>query len=400
MREVTIDQIRSFRLRSHHLDSYYPMTMLKEAAGVCGFQNSPPGAWETAVFNRICGITKSQLETILYDDRSLIQAWSYRGAPIVFPVIDSDVFLSGLIPQGDEPWIYTKGIGLALDFLGMNFKELHDILKQVLVKLDNHVLISKNVLDQTLADWMTPLLPEDKQTLWRKPSMYGNPNKQTVGGAAVSFLLRPCSYQGQVVFGKRIRTLPSFTSYKKWTGDTMKVRKDADFELVRRFLHAYGPASLDAMVSWLGCSKEQGMRMWKSIDHEIMPVRVLGKTRYILKADEATLFTPAKFTRDLILLGGHDPYLDLRDRTIIQKDKQLQKQIWKLVSNPGVVLRKGEAVGIWHARRKNNRCAFEVTLWEADVDEDRLCSLADAYAAFQNLQIHTFEIKKVIPYRE
>ena len=88
------------------------------------------------------------------------------------------------------------------------------------------------------------------------------------------------------------------------------MRKDADFELVRRFLHAYGPASLDAMVSWLGCSKEQGMRMWKSIDHEIMPVSVLGKTSYILKADEAALFTSAKFTRNLILLGGHDPYLD------------------------------------------------------------------------------------------
>ena len=41
---------------------------------------------------------------------------------------------------------------------------------------------------------------------------------------------------------------------------------------------------------------------------------------------------------DLLLLGGHDPYLDQRDRAILQPDKTLQKQIWKLVTNPGAVV--------------------------------------------------------------
>ena len=33
--------------------------------------------------------------------------------------------------------------------------------------------------------------------------MYGSPDTQTVGGAAVCFRLRPCAVKGVVVFGKR-----------------------------------------------------------------------------------------------------------------------------------------------------------------------------------------------------
>ena len=50
---------------------------------------------------------------------------------------------------------------------------------------------------------MLPVLPAEKRDLWNQPSMYGSPDKQTVGGAVVSFLLRPCAFMGLVVFGRR-----------------------------------------------------------------------------------------------------------------------------------------------------------------------------------------------------
>ncbi|MFR5781436.1 MAG: hypothetical protein ACLUEK_06165 [Oscillospiraceae bacterium] len=39
--------------------------------------------------------------------------------------------------------------------------------------------------------------------LWRGGTMYGDPEKQSVGGAVVSFMLRPCAFAGLVVFGRR-----------------------------------------------------------------------------------------------------------------------------------------------------------------------------------------------------
>ena len=36
--------------------------MWKTAAGACGLQNSPPGSWELALFNRVADCSLAQLE--------------------------------------------------------------------------------------------------------------------------------------------------------------------------------------------------------------------------------------------------------------------------------------------------------------------------------------------------
>lgn len=50
MYEPSIEQIRNFRLHSHHLDAKYELADIESIAGACGLQNTPPGAWETAPF--------------------------------------------------------------------------------------------------------------------------------------------------------------------------------------------------------------------------------------------------------------------------------------------------------------------------------------------------------------
>lgn len=214
MAEPSMEQIRNFRLQAHNLDVKRQMAETAEVVGACGMQNTPPGAWETALYNRVHGCGLTEMEHLLCSEKTLLQAWSLRGVPAVFPTLESDIFLSALAAQEDEPWIYTQGVLLALNFLQMTFDELFKLLQQVMPQLDESTITSKNALDQTLARWMLPLLPTEKQKLWNKPSMYGSPDKQTVGGAVVSFLLRPCAFNGLVVFGRRDGISPTFTSYK------------------------------------------------------------------------------------------------------------------------------------------------------------------------------------------
>lgn len=403
MTEPSIEQIRIFRLRSHHLDSVYSKSETDRLAGACGMQNTPPGAWETALFNRVPDCTLSDMEHLLYEQKTLLQAWSYRGTPVVFPVSESNAFLSALIPDEPEPWIYTQGIALALDFLQMDFDSLLEILKQVIPQLDDHVIVSKSALDQTLAGWMTPLIPIQKQELWNQPSMYGSPDVQTVGGAVVSFLLRPCAFHGLVVFGKRDGISPTFTSFKNWTGSPLLPDRDTEKKLVRKYLHCYGPATADMFASWLGCSGKQARRMWNTISEEMEPVTVFGKKAFILSEDRERLFAPASFTgnhpgdlqRDLLLLGGHDPYLDQRDRAILQPDKTLQKQIWKLVTNPGAVVYRGEVIGIWTTKKKAKGMDIKMTLWTDAAGKIPLQNLAEEYAAFRQQALMNLEIAQL-----
>ncbi len=394
-REVTAEQIRSFRLRAHHLDREYGMEEVLEAAGACGFQNSPPGAWETALWNRVPSCGREEMERLLYREKSLLQAWSLRGVPLVFPAGETGAFLSALIPQGKEPWIYTRGIQLALDFVGLEFEETLEALRQVIGELDHQTLVSKTELDQTLAERMLPLLPEEKRFLWSQPSMYGNPEKQTVGGAAVSFLLRPCAFEGRVVFGERKGASPSFTSYENWTGRPFEADGDGGKKLVRKFLHCYGPATADMLAAWLGCSGVQARRLWKLAAGELEPVMFQGKRAFILAEDGETLWGKPVFERQLLLLGGHDPYLDQRDRQVLQPEKSLQRQIWRTVANPGAVIVQGKAVGIWTAVQggKGKGLRFQASLWEDGVSRNAIRELAEAYGAFRGEEIGEFEVK-------
>ena len=363
MTELNLEQIRNFRLHSHHLDAFYTKEDLIAAAGACGMQNSPPGAWETALYNRIPSCSQEDMNHFLYQERCLLQAWSLRGAPVVFPEEESDVFLSALIPQEDEPWIYTQGISLALDFLQMSFEELLPMLKQVMPRLNGKTIVTKSALDQTLAEWMLPLLPEEKKTLWNHPSMYGSPDKQTVGGAVVSFLLRP------------------------WTGHPLENQGEGEKELVRKFLHCYGPATPASFEGWLGCSGKQARRMWKAVSEEMEPVKAAGKNAWILSEDKACLLSPESLQRELLLLGGHDPYLDQRDRSILQPDKSLHKQIWKMVANPGTVVYRGEIIGIWTSKKKSRGMEMKITLWNGFQDKEKISVLAEEYADFRQQKL-------------
>lgn len=387
--ELSARQIRAHRLRAHHLDQKYPFGELLTVAGTCGLQNSPPGAWETAAFCRLKDCTLPQLQQALYQEKELLQAWSIRGVPLIFPTADSDVFLSALIAQeGEEPWIYTKGIGLALDHLGMSFSELLPLVEEAAKYLEHHTIRSKEELDRVLAQLVAEQLPAQKQSLWNAPSMYGAPDRQTVGGAAVSFLLRPCSFKGLVVFGEREGISPTFTSPLRWLGHKLAPSAQGEAELARRFLHAYGPATPRAFAEWLGSTPAQAKRLWRQIEEELEPVTAAGKKAFILQSDRES-FRCADAEESLLLLGPHDPYLDIRDRAILLEDTAAQRQVWRTVGNPGVILKGGKIIGIWKTRTQREKLSVTTTLWEplSAPEQRELERQMEGYASFRGLAL-------------
>ena len=391
---VTREQARAFRLRRHHLDRPLPSGGLVEAAAGCGVQNSPPGAWETALWNRVEGVTLHQLEQALYREKTLLQAWSIRGVPLVFPTVDAGVFLAPLCAQpGEEPWIYTRGITGALDALGLDFDDLLPLVETACACLEGETVLSKEALDRRLAGVIEPMLPPEVRPAWNAPSMYGQPDRQTVGGAAVSFLLRPCSFRGKVVFGAREGIYPTFTSPARWLGRSLLNHPDGVRELVRRFLRCYGPTQVSDFQSWLGCSPRQAKRLWGGIEDELAPVELDGKRRWVL-AEDLNLLSQGEEGERLLLLGSHDPYLDLRDRELILPDKARQRQVWKTVGNPGAVLLGGRVIGLWTVRTRGDKLDAAVTLFEplSPAQRSRLEELAQGYAAFRGSALRKYTV--------
>src|SRR5699024_10875215 len=157
----------------------------------------PPGAVETSLFNRVEGIDISTVHRILYEEKKVLQSWSISGAPYVFPTAERQVFTDSLIPQNNEPWIYTDGITLALDKIDMPFDHLLELAKEAIIPLlEGRVVKSKRTLDSELAAKILPKIPNSKKNIWLSSSIYGK--NQTLGEGIVSFLLRPLSFMGLI----------------------------------------------------------------------------------------------------------------------------------------------------------------------------------------------------------
>ncbi|MCK9548660.1 MAG: winged helix DNA-binding domain-containing protein [Sphaerochaeta sp.] len=393
MLNVTVEQIRNFRLRSHHLDRWYDRLDAAVVVGGCGIQNSPPGSWQLALANRIKDCSPQWMRRQLEEERTLLQAWSIRGVPLVFPTTESDVFLTALIAAEGERWIYTNGADLALAELGMDLEEVLALVTAVIPRLDEVVIESKNNLDAQVAGWVEPLLNEGQRVIWNHPSMYDARGEQRLGQALISFLLRPCSCKALVVFGKRNRDSPTFTSYRTWVGHDIESRFDCGALLVKKFLHCYGPATRRHFNMWLGSSPAQAARLWQEGESEMEMVKVGSQTRFMLSEDVLSLTCSEDLVRKTHLLSAHDPYLGLQDRQTICSEVRRQRVIWRTVANPGAILSDGEVVGFWKSKKREDFVDVELSLWDGHhLEHDTAEALALHHAGVRGCRLGELSI--------
>ena len=199
---VTGEQARALRLRRHHLDRPLPSGALVEAAAGCGVQNSPPGAWETALWNRVEDVTLPQLEQALNGEKTLLRPGASGVCPWSFPPRTPGSFSPPCAPgPGRSPGSTPGGITGGPGGPGARLRRPAALVESACACLDKETVQSKEALDRRLAGVIEPMLPPEVRPAWNAPIHVRTADRQTVGGAAVSFLLRPCSFRGKVVLG-------------------------------------------------------------------------------------------------------------------------------------------------------------------------------------------------------
>ena len=328
--------------------------------------------------------------------KSLLQAWSFRGAPAVFPHAGQR-----RVPVRPEGAGHTSSRGFiraaspfALQRLGLTVQQLWPLVESAAEEcLRGCAVTGKPALDAAVAALAAPHLPAEAQPVWNSPSPYGRPDVQTLGGAAVSFLLRPCAFERLVVFGRREGRAAHVHLAKGVAGQALSsARADAALQLVRRFLHCYGPATPAALQSWLGACPAQAKAHVGRRSAEMQPVKLAGRTAWMLAQDVPALPDAAPGQPQLLLLGPHDPYLDVHsphEKALLLPDAALHKAVWQTISNPGVLLKEGslQACGAKDAGQKP--FAFSFTLFALLSPAERACAvaLAQRYAAFRGQRL-------------
>ncbi|MGH8776159.1 MAG: winged helix DNA-binding domain-containing protein [Jiangellaceae bacterium] len=148
-------------------------------------------------------------------------------------------------------------------------------------------------------------------------------------------------------------------------------------EIVRRFLHLAGPVKSAHLASWLGRTPAGAWRWWGLLEDEVTEIAVDRRSGWI-RSEDLDELTSAPEPPELRLLGPYDPVTALGDREVLVPDAARRRDVWKAVSNPGVVLVDGDIGGVWRQKTSGNRLTITIRPFDRLGPAHRRAAEADA----------------------
>lgn len=360
------EQVIAFRLQGHNLSERLPAGSLLKAAGACGIQNTPPGTAELALNARVSDLTPQDIDCALETNKTLLQGWSIRQSPYLFPTEDMALFTVGLLPRSEEAWqfLLPKLVPVAAT-AGMSLSEMFERLTLAAHEVLDGRVLTKGELSGEVGKRLPPeILP------WCRPCASNHVNESQ---------FRMLGLQGLFCFGPRKGSTISFTRTEQWLAAPLpdiEVDK-ARAELVRRYVHCYGPSTPKHFGDWAGLAPIDAQYSWQLIAAELHQVTFEGRETWLHQEDVSSFASPLPPAR-VRLLPPYDPYLSSRDRQTLLPDKALHPRVWQILGNPGVVLVAGEVVGLWRPQKKSKTFLLNVEAFAPLSQEVREVITAEA----------------------
>lgn len=273
---------------------------------------------------------------------------------------------------------FVRGAEPALDQIGIRATEILELVGVALEgELDGREL-TKDALGIALAAHLAPRLSPTQAAAWQSPSPYAA--TQTLGESVVRFFLPLAALQGRCCHATRRGNQAYLARTDQWLDAPLPeaTPDHARAELLRRYLHTYGPSTAEHFSEWTGISAPQAAATWSLLDSERMAIEDQGRVLWILAEDLDTWITPRQ-AEGVRFLPPHDPYLNLRDRATLLPDPARQRRLWRTVGNPGALLVDGQLLAAWRPKKTGRRLRLIVEPF-ASIPPSRL-SLIEAEAA-------------------
>jgi Winged helix DNA-binding domain len=357
---VTWDQVRAWRMARQYLVRKTPRArMLEVVRDVCGIHAQVPSCAELQVWARVKGATPADVRDALWERRSLVRTWVMRGTLHLLTAQDLPLYV-GALSQHDRWW---KGAWLRM--IQMSAEELRATLDAIRESLGARPLTREELAAKVARR-------TGAQDGARMLSGWGE-------------MLKPAAFHGYLCSGPPRGQSVTFVRPDRWLEQwDVPDPQQAWREIVRRYLHTYGPASREEFARWWGMQPAPAGRVLNASGDELTEVDVEGHRAWLL-TDDVTSLRRARRNTAVRLVPGFDVYTagSRPHHSLVaahHKDLVFRKAGW---ISP-VVLVGGMAAGVWkHARTGGNVEVTVQTFGRLSADQRRvIASEADGLGEF------------------
>ncbi len=282
-----------------------------------GVQEYTPGSVQVALAAR----TSADL-----DDDRLLTVWAARGAPHLHRRADLRRLATALWPVSDadatariQSQQIPEGMKLGIAAFTATAEAMRRVVTRSMPRGEVSTQVSKLVPRSLTYDCRSCRARHIAGNVWQHSGLAGGVRVESRGRDAT---LGPI---------------------EGWPG--VPAANDGIADLIRLYLRMLGPATPVEVAKYLGSSAAEMKKVWPD---DLAEVRVEGRRAW-LPPESLNDLRSAEAVPGVRLVPAMDALLQARDRDVLVPERSHQKEVWKALGNPGVVLVDGEITGVWRA---------------------------------------------------
>ncbi|HEX2295371.1 MAG TPA: winged helix DNA-binding domain-containing protein [Actinomycetota bacterium] len=263
MTRLTWDRVTAWRIARGHLGRRAPATKLVDVVRrICGAHAQIMSTVPLALGARLNGVTAARVDAAV-ERRDLVKTWAMRGTLHVFAASDLPLYSAA---QATRDQYRNPSF---LRYFGLEEADVAAVLDAVPRALDGRMLGREELAREILRITKRRHLEERLLSGWGE-------------------LLKPAAFRGLLCFGPGSGRNVTFVRPDQWIGAWESWETDAALaEAFRRFLAAYGPASVAEAARWWGVRPPEARRVFRLLGEELTEVEVDGENRWMLARDVA-----------------------------------------------------------------------------------------------------------------
>jgi len=298
-------------------------------------------AAELSVGLRLDDATVADVREALWTDRSLVKTFGPRGTIHLLPTRDLPMWTGALSV------IPAAAAGLAPD-LRLTPDQTDYVVAAVAAALDGAELTIDELSDAVV----------EATGPWA-----GDPVMPAFGGMWPRWrqALATAAHRGALCFGPNRGRKATYTSPSRWLpGFRPAEGSGAVVEVLRRYLHAYGPATPGHFARWMGTTPRWATDLFRSRADELEPVELAGAEAWLPVGDADA---PSHAPSGVRLLPYFDAYtVGCQPRGLLFEGPVGERALSRTgqAGNFPVLLVDGSVRGVWHQRRTGHRVDITV----------------------------------------